>query len=301
MTSRKDDIKYHEKLKQASIYVYHGGNAQLPLGYRVIDKAENTENGFYAEAYSNGKDIIIAYRGTDNNGIRGMFSDLANDNDMVRSQLPSQCIDAVRFYDKVANNNKNSDITVTGHSLGGSNAEIVSAIRGAVAVTFNAYGVRDMFTPYTRLKEDNIVNYVNEMDGVTMVNGHNHLGKIYSVSDIVEHTENHSQNKLNYHKAEEMGDLSQRRERTPAEIKEKAERIHPNAIKFKDRYNSVRDTYDKSVNMVNRGIDKVITTANEVKNKVSKCVGSYPVSGYTREDGTKVDGYIRTCGAKHNN
>ena len=126
MTSRKDDIKYHEKLKQASIYVYHGGNAQLPLGYRVIDKAENTENGFYAEAYSNGKDIIIAYRGTDD------WQDRMVDFDMVRSQLPNQCIDAVRFYDKVANNNKNSDITVTGHSLGGSNAEIVSAIRGTI-------------------------------------------------------------------------------------------------------------------------------------------------------------------------
>ena len=297
MTSRKDDTKYHEKLKQASIYVYHGGNAQLPLGYRVIDKAENTENGFYAEAYSNGKDIIIAYRGTDNNGIRAMFSDLANDNDMAYSQLPNQCIDAVRFYDKVANNNKNSDITVTGHSLGGSNAEIVSAIRGSVAVTFNAYGVRDMFTPYTKLKEDNIVNYVNEMDVLTMVNGHNHLGKIYSVSNAAEHTVN----KFNYHKAEEMGDLSQRIERTPAEIKEKSERIHPNVIKLKNRYNSVRGTYDKSVNMVNSGIDKVMTTANKIKNKVSECVGSYPVSGYTREDGTKVNGYTRTCGAKHNN
>ena len=27
----------------------------------------------------------------------------------------------------------------------------------------------------------------------------------------------------------------------------------------------------------------------------SGCTGSYPVSGYTRDDGTKVDGYIRTC------
>ncbi len=291
MTSRKDDTKYHEKLKQASIYVYHEGNAQLPLGYRVIDKAENKENGFYAEAYSDGKDIIIAYRGTED------VQDFLIDLNMAYSQLPSQCIDAVRFYDKVANNNKNSDITVTGHSLGGSNAEIVSAIRGTVAVTFNAYGVRDMFTPYTKLKEDNIVNYVNEMDGVTMVNGHNHLGRIYSVSNAAEHTVN----KFNYHKAEGMGDLSQRRERTPAEIKEKSERIHPNAIKLKNRYNSVRGTYDKSVNMVNSGIDKVMTTANKIKNKVSECVGSYPVSGYTREDGTKVNGYTRTCGAKHNN
>lgn len=30
-----------------------------------------------------------------------------------------------------------------------------------------------------------------------------------------------------------------------------------------------------------------------------KCAGTYKVSGYTREDGTKIDSYWRTCGAKH--
>ena len=37
------------------------------------------------------------------------------------------------------------------------------------------------------------------------------------------------------------------------------------------------------------------------KNNNSKtpCVGSYPVSSYTRKDGTEVSGYTRTCGAKH--
>lgn len=29
------------------------------------------------------------------------------------------------------------------------------------------------------------------------------------------------------------------------------------------------------------------------------CVGSYEVSGYTKKDGTEVEDYIRTCGAKH--
>ena len=29
------------------------------------------------------------------------------------------------------------------------------------------------------------------------------------------------------------------------------------------------------------------------------CVGTYPVSGYTRADGVEVKGYTRTCGAKH--
>ena len=31
----------------------------------------------------------------------------------------------------------------------------------------------------------------------------------------------------------------------------------------------------------------------------SECAGTYPVSGYTREDGTEVSGYMRTCGAAH--
>lgn len=290
MTNRKNDVRYHETLKQASICVYHGKNAQLPAGYRVIDKFENKENGLYAEAYSNGKDIIIAYRGTNDR------QDLGIDIGMARAQLPSQCIDAVRFYDKVARENPNCNITITGHSLGGSNAEITSAIRGVLAVTFNAYGVRDMFTPYTVLKEDNIVNYVNEVDSITMVNGHNHLGEIYSVPNV---TKPSILYKRDCHKAENMGDLSQRIRKTPAEIKEKAEKIHPNAIKAKDGYNKVFDTRDKTINTVNKGIDKVVDTAHKVKNKVSECVGSYYVKGYKRDDGTIVEGYIRTCGAKH--
>ncbi len=32
-----------------------------------------------------------------------------------------------------------------------------------------------------------------------------------------------------------------------------------------------------------------------------ECIGLYYVNGYTLSDDTKVDGYIRNCGAKHNN
>ena len=30
-----------------------------------------------------------------------------------------------------------------------------------------------------------------------------------------------------------------------------------------------------------------------------QCAGTYSVSGYIRNDGTEVSGYMRTCGAKH--
>ena len=37
----------------------------------------------------------------------------------------------------------------------------------------------------------------------------------------------------------------------------------------------------------------------ETNSSKTPCVGSYPVSGYTRSDGTEVSAYTRTCGAKH--
>ena len=63
------------------------------------------------------------------------------------------------------------------------------------------------------------------------------------------------------------------------EIKEKAERIHPNALKAKNKISEIENKQSSN----------------------SQCVGSYSVSGYTRSDGTKVRDYTRTCGAKHNN
>ena len=204
MTNRKQDTKYHEVLKQAAIYSYHKPGNYPPAGYRVIDFNENKKTGFYADVLSNGNDIIISYRGSDK-----LFDhDGKNDIAMAKSKIPEQALDAIRIYDKVKREHPNSDIVVTGHSLGGSLAEIVSGIRGNLAVTFNAYGVGDMFRNKNALKENNVVNYVNEYDAVSMVNGQNHIGEIYAVSNDCKYPwENH--------KAENMGNLSKRVQKTP--------------------------------------------------------------------------------------
>ncbi|MBR6126496.1 DUF2974 domain-containing protein [bacterium] len=277
MTNRKQDTKYHEVLKQAAIYSYHKPGNYPPSGYRVIDFDENKKTGFYADVLSNGNDIIIAYRGTESG------QDIRNDVAMAKSKIPAQTIDAIRIYDKVKREYPNADIVVTGHSLGGSLAEIVSGIRGNLAVTFNAYGVGDMFRERNILKENNIVNYVNEYDAVSMVNGQNHIGEIFAVS-------NDCNNKLGNHKAENMGDLSKRVQKTPEEIKETAQRIHPKSLWLKTTiWGEPKEpkTYEYRNSELH---------SNQ---KVTPCVGSYQVSGYTRSDGVKVDDYIRRCGAKH--
>lgn len=274
MAKRKNDTKYHEVLKQAAGYSYKNGSP-APDGYKVVKSVDNKDTGFHAEVLANGNDVIVAYRGTDQPiGIDGI-----NDFAMAREKIPAQASDAIKVYDQVKQDYPNSDITVTGHSLGGSLSQIVSSIRGCEAVTFNAYGTKDMFENSANIKEENIVNYVNEMDGITMVNGENHVGKIYSIPNVAQDSKISIFYKLNCHYLEGMGNLSERKQKTPNEIKEKAERIHPNALKAK----------------------KKISEIGNKQSSNSQCVGSYSVSGYTRSDGTKVGDYTRACGAKHSN
>ena len=215
---------------------------------------------------------------------------------MAKSKIPAQTTDAIRIYDKVKREHPNADIVVTGHSLGGSLAEIVSGIRGSLAVTFNAYGVRDMFRNKNILKEDNVVNYVNEYDIVTMVNGQNHIGGIYSVS-------NNTNNPFKNHEAENMGQLSNRVQKTSEEIKRNFENNH-SLIKLKRQIeeggNNIKSKLQQEIAEYQKKRNTELQNFKYSSRK-TPCVGSYQVSGYTRSDGTKVGEYTRTCGAKHNN
>ena len=292
MKNKKEDTKYHEILKQTSIYAYRKDNSKPPAGYKVIDSVDNKNNGFHAEVLSNGKDIIIAYRGTDEMG------DIKNDAAMARNRLPAQATDAIAVYDKVVMENPGRDISVTGHSLGGSLGEIVSGIRGVFAATFNAYGVRDMFKSGMKLKENNVINYVNEKDMFTMVNGQNHIGEIYAVYE--------KPGSANSHEVESMGDLSQRKIRTPEEIKHTSQSLHPNMTRGKEFLSgeaaeNLKNNIRQKMGDLKSSIDKKLGRKEKAKegSTGSQCVGSYTVSGYTRSDGTKVGDYVRTCGAKH--
>lgn len=203
-----NEILFHEELKQAAKNTYNNSKSETPQRYKIIKSVQNPSNGFYADVLYNGKDIIIAYRGTEQS-----INDIRNDVAMARSRIPAQATDAISLYDAIRSEYPNANITLTGHSLGGSLSQIVSAIRGVKAVTFNAYGVRDMFKKGTQLKEKNIVNYLNEQDVITMINGQNHLGKIYSIENI-------GQKVLDKHFLEGMGDLSNRVGKSQNEIEE---------------------------------------------------------------------------------
>ena len=277
MTKRKNDTKYHEILKQASGYSYKNGSS-IPESYKVVKSVDNKDTGFHAEVLANGNDIIVAYRGTDITSVQ----DIRNDVAMARNKIPAQATDAIKVYDQVKQDYPNSDVTVTGHSLGGSLSQIVSSVRGCEAVTFNAYGTKDMFKDPASIKEENIVNYVNEWDPITMSNAENHVGETYAVK---------GENMRNPHKLETMTDLESREYRTPENLKE-----HKNVL------NRIENKAEHVSSKIKEKTDKIFarrTDNDSTKKDTGSCVGSYSVSGYTRSDGTKVGDYTRTCGAKH--
>jgi predicted esterase YcpF (UPF0227 family) len=281
MTKLKNDTKYHEVLKQAAGYSYKNGSP-APDGYKVVKSVDNKDTGFHAEVLVKGNDVIVAYRGTDITSVQ----DIRNDVAMARNKIPAQATDAIKVYDQVKQDYPNSDVTVTGHSLGGSLSQIVSSVRGCDAVTFNAYGTKDMFENSANIKEENIVNYVNEWDPITMSSAENHVGETYAVK---------GENLRNPHKLETMTDLESREYRTPENLKE-----HKNVL------NRIENKAEHVSSKIKEKTDKIFeerkthrTDNNSTKKSSGSCVGSYSVSGYTRSDGTKVGDYTRTCGAKH--
>jgi hypothetical protein len=116
--------------------------------YQAIDGTDNPRTGFQATAYQRvGTDeIIIAYRGTEFG--REPVHDGGVDAGMVLAGVNAQTADSVAFTERVMAQAKEKaalygtpvNVTVTGHSLGGTLAEINASKFGLHGETFNAYG-----------------------------------------------------------------------------------------------------------------------------------------------------------------
>lgn len=121
--------------------------------------------------------------------------------------------------------NENVKIELTGHSLGGSLAQIESARTGIPATTFNAFGTGKILQSQgfsrSQIYKLNIKNYGNPMDPIFNSNSIYQPGRtfitntILDINKIYPFTNTFGKADMIYHELEKMGDLNKAVEVTP--------------------------------------------------------------------------------------
>ena len=305
--ARTQTTKFDNELKALSMGVYKGNEKSIPKDWIKVSEYDNSKTGFHGETfYKNGK-VVIAMRGTDE-----VVKDLIKEDigHLAMKQLPNQYVDAQKFYEKVKKDFPNQEIVFTGHSLGGSLAQLMSNKTGHETVTFNAYGVADLLQG--NINDNlNIRNYGNINDTVFNANIDNQLGKTYMISNDNKNvnfitssysgTNNSGKYPKKYHFIETMGDLEDAVEYKPNRLEGQVNMdidfkdIDPNRIFTNEEIGQMsQDEYSRLENFINQQVaeGKVMPEA-QAKQQVQSGNLIY-VNSYTRSDGTKVKGYYRS-------
>lgn len=282
----KVNHKKNEIYKQFVASLYNLDN--VPNGYNLLFEKDNHKSGFEGKVYKKENHIVVVAKGTD---IKSL-TDLNNDAAIIfNKHIPAQFYDYIEIYKDLQKYKKaypNTEFTWVGYSLTGNCVQLLGIISGEETVAFAPLGTLDnvkqldiiykknselqqLFPNYKGFKyadTSNIVNYVGQYDPLVYPKLEKQIGDVYIVPSH----------------------FSMLKSSHQIEIWENLE----NAKLFDDR-----TLIEKVLDME----QKKSPYKNDIRNKLNlhktSCVGSYPVSGYTRADGTEVSGYTRSCGAKH--
>ena len=180
------DVNFNKELLILSQYTYDDETTYFPFNWKKI-KSYNDRNGFQAFLYKNNdNNIVLTFRGTEIQKLKNaeVFKDLYSDAQLALEILPLQNSSANVLFQEIKKEYPNYTITATGHSLGGSLAQLVSATNGCSAVTFNAYGTGDIIRNMgiSDLDSLNIINYGNPNDSIFAFNIENQPGRTFATN-----------------------------------------------------------------------------------------------------------------------
>jgi len=133
----------------------------LLSNYKFEGRAHKTLSGFHGTYYKSGNHIIMAFAGAEK------LNDYISMGYLMSGKLTKQAAEAIEWYYEIKRQNPDCEITVTGGSLGGTIAQLVGAVTGCDAVTFNAYGCKEILSSLgfdSDMPCPNVVNYRGSTD-----------------------------------------------------------------------------------------------------------------------------------------
>ena len=284
---------------------------QIPKSWIEIDDYNERVTGLYVSTFIKNDNIVISFRGTDKNSKR----DILNDIIMASNMLPPQIISAQKYYDKIKNKFPDKEIILTGHSLGGSLAQIIGSQTGDKTVTFSAYGTGSFVN--SQIKTDkNITNYGNIEDPIFTANIKNQIGKTMIISDNFPNNSkcqiSKGLNNIKYnpekHYLENIGNLNKgveyKGQKLPIEnnllIKINIEKninardIDKKRVITREEIAKMsKDEFERNENFINQQLKLGNIMSKAQADEKIKTGDLIWVNSYTRDDGTKVCGYYR--------
>ena len=307
------NYKLHNDCKILSQRVYPENRLEATNGWSHKGTYSNNRTGFYSEIYTKDNKAILVIRGTElHSGINETSKDVLSDLRMGLGYLPHQMQDAEKAYIETIREYGKDNVILTGHSLGGSEAQILGTKYGVETVTFEAYGTKN-FNGVEVNYTDNITNYGNAQDGIFIKNIDNQIGKTMVLNsnaktgDIFE--KGYKYHGIEPHNIENLEDLSKAVEYKKEAFEQNKTPLFKTGIEYIDYSDDVFDTKNRILykgevaleNMDDKLLDVYLDqyygngtmpTKEELDKRVHVGELIY-VEEYTRSDGTKVSGYYR--------
>lgn len=162
--------------------------------YKVLAHTDNPRTGYQGTVYqrADSGEIVVAYRGTEF-GREALNDGVRTDGGMVLGRMNIQAQDAIKLTrDALDQAQKYAErwgtsppeVTVTGHSLGGTLAQVAAHHFDLRGETFNAYGAVSL---NRRIPEggDKVLNHVMASDVVSSGSPHYGQVKVYAMSEEI--------------------------------------------------------------------------------------------------------------------